>query len=89
MDKMFNSAKADGRGSPSDRSARAMATTFAAAAAKRGQIVLVVGLSEAFKEIRNRNCVIDGVDLPKLFEDGILKGVSRSQYLRDKYAQMT
>jgi hypothetical protein len=85
---MFDLAKVDGPRSPSDRSARAMATTIAAAAAKGGPIVLVAGLSEIFKEIRIRNFVTDGVDLVKLRDEATLEAVSRSQYLRDEYDKM-
>ena len=83
--RMFNSATVDGPGSPSDRSVRAMATTIAAATAKQGPIVLVAGLSEIFKEIRNRNWATSRIDDLGFFEECIKKAASRSKYLQDKY----
>lgn len=89
MREMFNSAKVDGPGSPSDRSIRVMASTIAAATAKQCPIVLVAGLSEVFKEVRNRNWATDGVNLGKLHDECMLKAASQSQYLQKKYDEMT
>jgi hypothetical protein len=86
---MFNSAKVGGPGSPSDRSVRAMVTTIAAATAKQGPIFLVAGLSEVFKEIRNRNWATDCIDDVESNEKILMRAASRSQYLRDKYDEMT
>jgi hypothetical protein len=85
----FDLAKADGPGSQSDWSARAMATLLAAAFAKGGPVIAVAALSEAFKEIRNRNFVMDGVDTGKLWEEVLERAASRSPYLQDKYDEMT
>ena len=85
---LFGRAKADGPGDLSDRFARAMATKIAAAAAKRGPIVIVVGWCEVFKEAQRRNFVTDGIDNMEFFEETILKAVSRSPYLKEKYAEM-
>lgn len=82
---MFNLAKVDGPGSRSDRSVRAMVTTFAIATAKQSPIVLVAGLSEIFKEIRNRNWSTNGIDDLGFFEESVKKAASRSKYLQDKY----
>ncbi len=67
----FKSAKAGGPGSPSDQSARAMATNIAVAFAKRGPIELVMGLCETFNEVVKRNSVINVIELNALFEEGV------------------
>jgi hypothetical protein len=59
---MFKSAKVAGSGSPSDRSARVMATKIAEAAAKGGPIVLVAGWAEVFKEVQKGEILPKGID---------------------------
>jgi hypothetical protein len=86
---MFNSAKAEGAGGPSDRSARTMVTTMAAATARQGPIVIVAELCEVFKEVRNRNWATSWIDDLTSFEEFTKKAASRYQYLRSKYAEMT
>lgn len=88
MEKMFKLAKVDGPGRPGDRSFHALATNTAAVAAKRGHIWLVAGWSEVFKEVRNRNWATDLFYDPESYEQILMRANSRSQYVRDKYAEL-